>query len=125
MLYNNLVTGQLSEMKESSTTLENVKIESVNLADIDSPLAEMPYNDISDLNSPMLKALKMDKSKSANNMNENEFEFGLGLNEADDDDLLQNPLDALGEDNLLESIHASLLQAPDTLRDTSKQKSRV
>ena len=109
-------------MKESSTRLDNIKIETVNLAELDSPLAGVPYND---LNSPLLEALKMDKSKSANIIEENDFEFGLGLNEADDDDLLQNPLDALEEANLLESAHGSLVEVPSALRDTSKQHSRV
>ena len=70
---------------------------------------QTPYNDFVDLNSPMLKQLKMDKSKSANFVNENDYEFRSGLDEADDDDLLQNPLDALEEVNLLDSMHTSLV----------------
>ena len=112
-------------MKKSSARLNNIKVETVNLADIDSPLAEMPYNDFTDLNSPLLEALKMDKSKSANIIEENEFEFGLGLNEADEDDLLQNPLDGLEEADLLESAHASLVEVPSALRDTSKMSSHI
>ena len=57
----------------------------------------------------MLQALKMDKSKSANFVKENEFEFRNGLHEADDDDLLQNPLQELDEVDLLDSIHNSLI----------------
>ena len=62
----------------------------------------------------MMKLLKMDKSKSAGLVAENDFQIGLDVA---DDNLLQNPVNVPDADNLLVSIHGSLIQVTKTSKE--------
>lgn len=90
---------------------ENVELKVVDLTSLDSPRPKRQWQESTaagDIDSPLLNALKMDKAKS--NPAVPESDFKIGLIEAEDYDLLQNPLADMEDDNLLDSNYESLLQ---------------